>query len=250
MLVRARQIEAENVPDISEEFSIDAVPSFVILRGRHSIAARVGGADAPALTAAVAKAAKLSSAAVASLSSSKEATDVVSSESSDERFKKLVSQYEVMAFIKGTPSQPRCGFSRQLVEIFKENGVDYGFYNILSNEDVRNGLKTWAGWSTYPMVFVKGELIGGLDIIKELVASGEFGNTIPSRGSLESNLRKLVASAPVMLFMKGLPDAPRCGFSRQIVQILRDEGAEFKAFDILENEEVRNGLKEVFDWPT
>lgn len=99
------------------------------------------------------------------------------------------------------------------------------------------------------MIFVKGELVGGLDIVKEMIASGEFDKVFPKNG-VEERLKKLVASKPVMLFMKGNPDAPRCGFSRQIVGILRDEGADFGSFDILEDEEVRSGLKTLFDWPT
>jgi hypothetical protein len=137
----AHQIEAENVPDISEEFEIDAVPSFIILRSRKTIAERISGADAPALSAAVSKASKLSAAAVAAAVAPKisAATESAGPVDQDTRFKKLVSQYDVMAFIKGTPTQPRCGFSRQLVELLKEQQVDYGFYNILSNEEVRQG---------------------------------------------------------------------------------------------------------------
>ena len=112
----------------------------IVLRGRKQVAERISGADAPALAAAVAKAAQLAKAAANAPppSAPKEATDATIGDS-NERFKKLVSQYEVMAFIKGSPSQPRCGFSRQLVEIFKEQGVDYGYFNILSNDEVRQG---------------------------------------------------------------------------------------------------------------
>ncbi|KAI9032152.1 thioredoxin-like protein [Hyaloraphidium curvatum] len=247
------KIEAENVPDVSEEFEIDAVPSFVVLKDRKQIAERISGASAPELSAAVAKAAKLSAAAVAAASAKAAAgpqeAAISASADPNERFKKLVSQYDVFLAMKGTPSQPRCGFSRQLVEILKEQQVDYGFYNILSNEEVRQGLKTWANWPTYPMLFVKGELVGGIDIVKEMIASGEFEKTVP-RNNTEQKLKALVSKEPVMCFIKGTPEAPRCGFSRQIVTILKEQGVEFGYFDILEDEEVRAGLKQLFDWPT
>ena len=77
----------------------------------------------------------------------------------------LVRAAPVMLFMKGTPSAPQCGFSRQLVGILREKGVRYGFFNILADEDVRQGLKVWADWPTFPQLWVGGELIGGLDIV-------------------------------------------------------------------------------------
>ncbi|KAK2748775.1 monothiol glutaredoxin grx4 [Myotisia sp. PD_48] len=83
------------------------------------------------------------------------------------RLAELVKAAPVMLFMKGTPSAPQCGFSRQLVAILRENGVKYGFFNILADDDVRQGLKEFADWPTFPQLWVKGELVGGLDIVKE-----------------------------------------------------------------------------------
>jgi glutaredoxin-related protein len=88
------------------------------------------------------------------------------------------------------------------------------------------GLKEYSNWPTYPQVYVKGELVGGLDILKELVASGEFQSMLPAaetaeaKVSLEDRLKALVNRQPVMLFMKGSPETPKCGFSRSILAIL------------------------------
>ena len=81
------------------------------------------------------------------------------------RLASLVKAAPVMLFMKGTPSSPQCGFSRQLVSILRERGVRYGFFNILADEDVRQGLKTFADWPTYPQLWVGGDLVGGLDIV-------------------------------------------------------------------------------------
>lgn len=69
--------------------------------------------------------------------------------------------------LQGTRDEPKCGFSRQAVALLKEAGVDeYGTFDILQDEDVRQGLKTYSNWPTYPQLYHKGELIGGLDIMK------------------------------------------------------------------------------------
>ena len=94
------------------------------------------------------------------------------------------------------------------------------------------GLKEYSNWPTYPQLYINGELVGGLDIIKEMVASGEFRSMLPrspvadgeSHLSLDERLRQLIRRDPVMLFMKGTPDSPRCGFSKTIVALLSEKG--------------------------
>lgn len=81
------------------------------------------------------------------------------------RLAELVNAAPVMLFMKGTPSTPQCGFSRQLVGVLRQEGVRYGFFNILADEDVRQGLKVWADWPTFPQLWIGGELVGGLDIV-------------------------------------------------------------------------------------
>lgn len=83
------------------------------------------------------------------------------------RLTSLVSAAPCMLFMKGTPSAPQCGFSRQLVSILREQGVRYGFFNILADDEVRQGLKEFADWPTFPQLWLGGELVGGLDIVKE-----------------------------------------------------------------------------------
>jgi len=99
------------------------------------------------------------------------------------RLEGLVKAAPVMLFMKGTPSSPQCGFSRQLVALLRENGVRYGFFNILADDEVRQGLKEFADWPTFPQLWVDGELVGGLDIVSAYlvvfylrrVRLGEYG---------------------------------------------------------------------------
>ncbi|OCT51424.1 Monothiol glutaredoxin-3 [Cladophialophora carrionii] len=89
----------------------------------------------------------------------------------NDRLSKLVKAAPVMLFMKGTPSAPQCGFSRQLVSILRENQVKYGFFNILADDEVRQGLKAFSDWPTFPQLYTNGELVGGLDIVREELES-------------------------------------------------------------------------------
>lgn len=92
--------------------------------------------------------------------------------------KSLISRAPVMVFMKGSPEAPRCGFSRQLVELLAKHDTKYETFDILQDEEVRQGLKELSNWPTYPQIYVKGEFIGGLDILKQLDTTGELKETL------------------------------------------------------------------------
>ena len=96
----------------------------------------------------------------------------------EDRLKALINKAPLVIFMKGDRVTPKCGFSRQLMEIMKDIGVEFDTFDIFSDEEVRQGLKTYSNWPTYPQVYVKGELVGGLDIIKELREAGELVETL------------------------------------------------------------------------
>uniref|UniRef100_A0A665UA46 Glutaredoxin 3 n=1 Tax=Echeneis naucrates TaxID=173247 RepID=A0A665UA46_ECHNA len=96
----------------------------------------------------------------------------------NQRLKKLINASPVMLFMKGNKEAAKCGFSRQILEILNGTGVDYDTFDILQDEEVRQGLKTYSNWPTYPQLYVKGELIGGLDIVKELKESGDLASVM------------------------------------------------------------------------
>ena len=132
---------------------------------------------------------------------------------------------------------------------------------------MRAGLKIFSGKPTFPQLYVEGKLLGGLDDTKALAAKGPLSEQLlkspgalaaggppaaatPSTGDAMARCAALVKRSKVMLFMKGNPDAPRCGFSRTAVEMLRGASIDFDSFDILEDEAVRQGLKEFSKWPT
>ncbi|MDO8434789.1 MAG: Grx4 family monothiol glutaredoxin [Candidatus Binatus sp.] len=85
-----------------------------------------------------------------------------------------VKQNKIMIFMKGTRSFPQCGFSAATVQIFDELGVDYETADVLSDPDLRDGIKSYSNWPTIPQVYINGKFVGGCDIIRELHESGEL----------------------------------------------------------------------------
>ncbi|KAM3835178.1 glutaredoxin-3 isoform 1-T1 [Vipera latastei] len=235
------KLEAEAVPEVSEKYEISSVPTFLFFKNSQKID-RLDGAHAPELTKKVQRHA--SSLTLSSASADNEKEDLNS------RLKKLINAAPCMLFMKGTSHEPRCGFSRQMIEILNKHNIVFSSFDIFSDEEVRQGLKTYSNWPTYPQLYVNGELIGGLDIVKELEASGELDTVCPKAHKLEDRLKDLINKAPVMLFMKGNKQMAKCGFSKQIIELLNNTGVDFETFDILENEEVRQGLKKYSNWPT
>ncbi|KAJ5531862.1 hypothetical protein N7527_005255 [Penicillium freii] len=209
-------INAEELPDISEEYDVSAVPFVVCLRsgqilesisgsdavkvrdaverhaGRGNVAGGVGSMEGvkakipPPLSAvpredapftatqapvAASEPPSADAANATAVTSAPALTPEQSREALFARLEQLVKAASVMLFMKGTPSSPQCGFSRQLVGILRERSVKYGFFNILADEDVRQGLKEYAEWPTFPQLWVNGELVGGLDIVREEINS-------------------------------------------------------------------------------
>lgn len=99
-------------------------------------------------------------------------------------------------------------------------------------------------------MYVNGDLVGGLDIMKEMESNGDLAGIFPKKTSVDINsrLKQLINQSPVVLFMKGVPVAPQCGFSKQIVAILNETGVKYSTFDILKDEAVRQGLKTFSNW--
>ncbi|MEM7696470.1 MAG: Grx4 family monothiol glutaredoxin [Pseudomonadota bacterium] len=85
-----------------------------------------------------------------------------------------VKSHDVLLFMKGTPNFPQCGFSGQVVQILDYLGVEYGSVNVLEDDDIRAGIKDYSNWPTIPQLYVKGEFVGGCDIVREMFQAGEL----------------------------------------------------------------------------
>ncbi|KAL6941355.1 hypothetical protein ACO0RG_002484 [Hanseniaspora osmophila] len=185
-------INADDFSDIAELFEVSSVPSFVFIQNA-TILKELSSSD-PKEFVKVLKALNQKSTATANSSSTsaaqegsetakklkedvheenhedddeEEEEEEETEEQLNERLKQLTNAVPVMLFMKGTPSEPKCGFSRQMVGILREYQVRFGFFDILKDDAVRQGLKKFSDWPTFPQLYMNGELQGGLDIIKE-----------------------------------------------------------------------------------
>jgi monothiol glutaredoxin len=93
-----------------------------------------------------------------------------------------VKSNDVVLFMKGTPQFPMCGFSGQVVQILDHLGVTYKGLNVLDSEELRNAIKTYSNWPTIPQLYVKGEFVGGCDIVREMFQAGELQQTLKEKG--------------------------------------------------------------------
>ena len=92
----------------------------------------------------------------------------------EEKLKEQISKNKILIYMKGTPYEPRCGFSAKTVQILIDCEAEFSYVDVLANEEVRAVLPSISDWPTFPQVFVDGELIGGADIVSEMHESGEL----------------------------------------------------------------------------
>ena len=97
-----------------------------------------------------------------------------------------VKQHDVVLFMKGTPDAPRCGFSSLAVQILDHVGAPFVGVDVLQDEGLRDGIKTFSDWPTIPQLYVKGEFVGGSDIVREMFQSGELKPFLEQQGVLNS----------------------------------------------------------------
>lgn len=231
-------LDAEELPEISEKYDVTAVP-YIVLQKDGKTLDTISGSDASKVRAAVEKHAGKSgnpgklglppaqqvtkpageapvpengasntkdlSSYAPSANEPATAPEYSSSLPAKEELKKrlseLVKAAPVMLFMKGTPSAPQCGFSRQTVALLRERSIRYGFFNILADDEVRQGLKEFSDWPTFPQLYADGELVGGLDIVNlALWSVCIFVLTNVSRS--KKSLRTTQISSRNMLFKK------------------------------------------------
>jgi len=111
-------------------------------------------------------------------------TDAATSNPVHNFIAQAVAENPVVLFMKGDPDQPRCGFSSQVVQILDHLGAEYAAVDVLKSDALREGIKTYSDWPTIPQLYVKGEFVGGCDIVREMFQSGELKTFLESQGVL------------------------------------------------------------------
>ncbi|XP_015775271.1 PREDICTED: glutaredoxin-3-like [Acropora digitifera] len=156
--VKFYKLEAENLPEVSHKYEISAVPTFLLFKNQK-VVDRLDGANAPSLTKKVQHHANVVTPAVTLEQEIKQDINT--------RLKNIINGAPCVLFMKGSPQEPLCGFSRQMVDLLNSNGAKFSHFDILSDNEVRQGLKAYSNWPTYPQLYVSGEFVGGLDIVKK-----------------------------------------------------------------------------------
>ncbi len=104
------------------------------------------------------------------------------SDETQTRIGEMVAEHPVLLFMKGTKHFPQCGFSATVVEVLKREAVPFETVNVLADPAIRAGIKEFADWPTIPQLYVKGEFVGGCDIVREMHLSGELGTLLDEQG--------------------------------------------------------------------
>ena len=106
----------------------------------------------------------------------------MSDSSAFDEIKREVTDNDVVLFMKGTPVSPQCGFSAAVVEVLSRMGVQFKGIDVLSNAEIRQGIKDFSNWPTIPQLYIKGEFVGGCDIVREMYQSGELQTLFKDKG--------------------------------------------------------------------
>ncbi|XP_024945075.1 glutaredoxin-3 isoform X2 [Cephus cinctus] len=239
--VRFGKIAAEDVPEISLAFNISAVPTVLLIRN-SKVLDRVDGANPSVLAQKLKHQLTAKDSVPIDIPKPKENIEI--------RLKRLINQAPCMLFMKGNPATPRCGFSRTIVSILDSYKADYQTFDILQDNDVREGLKKFSNWPTYPQLYLNGELVGGLDIIKEMSEAGELEDMLPKKASVDERIQEVINKGKIVIIMKGTKTNPKCVYTEQIMEIFDSLNIDYETFDILTDEELRIALKSYADWPT
>ena len=217
------KIYSINAELVSTNYMINLVPSLIVLKN-NIVIDRIDGTDAQQTISLIKK----------------------HSTSNEFNLQLLLNSHEILAFINGTPTECT-GDSKKMVDLLSTLNARFATFNINSNESCFNQLKRFS--SSIPLLFLDGFLIGDLN---EIVQFNQDGTLVKKLRiiSLNDRISSIIKSSRVLVFIKGTRTNPKCGFSRQICEILKNQDIEFETFDILEDEDVREGLKEYSSWPT
>lgn len=108
--------------------------------------------------------------------------EVQASQQDQERIAREIESGDVVLFMKGTPEAPQCGFSHQISQLLAHLGVEFHSVNVLADNGIRQGIKKFSDWPTIPQLYIKGEFLGGCDIVREMFQNGELQRYLTEKG--------------------------------------------------------------------
>ena len=128
------------------------------------------------------------------------------SQSAFDRINDIIAAADVHLFMKGTPAAPQCGFSGAVVQVLNQLGIPFASTNVLADLEIREGIKAFSNWPTIPQLYVKGEFVGGCDIVREMAQSGELTTLMGEKGVSQAPSEPVSPSFKAQ-FHRASPDA-------------------------------------------
>lgn len=156
-----------------------------------------------------------------------------------EKIEKLLSSFPVIIFIKGSPMDPFCKFSKSFMALIRKLEIKYKSFDIFKDEGLRCWLRLYSGWKTYPQIYINGKVIGGLDKLTELVEKNEFMEMVPfdcRREGVKEFVLKISQENSVLVYGKGNVDSGVDKNSQEVYDFLKEKNLKFEVFDVMKDE--------------
>ena len=157
-----------------------------------------------------------------------------------EKIKAILESYPVICFIKGTPQDPFCKFSRKFIELLNSTQIRYKAINIFQDEKIRCYLRLYSNWKTYPQLYINGKIIGGVDVLTELLEKGKFMEMVPKEVTIETlsnSIKEIISKNKIAI---------ACDKENEVLTVLKEKKKEFGFIDIGSDSRIDWLLKKSF----
>ena len=151
-----------------------------------------------------------------------------------------IATFPFFIFIKGTKEEPKCKFTRRLVEMLGKSDYDYRTFNILENSRIRQWLKTYSNWPTFPQMFIDQKFMGGIDVVTELIEGEEFDEMVPEMCKPlppKEKLAKMLKQSKIVLLLNGTVEEPKDEASKALIAKINTLDCEYSIVDVTSNAE-------------
>jgi Grx4 family monothiol glutaredoxin len=162
------------------------------------------------------------------------------------KIEELIGSKDLVVFLKGNKEKPKSRRSLKMVRIL--NGYDFTDVDIDADKETAEWVKVYSESSSFPLYYIKGKFAGSLEKLIEETKSGVLFNTLGQ--DLNERLKRITQSSKYIIVMMGSREEPICGYSKRLIELLNEFKIDFNSFDISIDNEVCEGLKKMFDWPT
>ena len=230
--VQVAYVDCDEAEDLVDELNVDTVQTVVVLHPIGSEARsteKIEGIRAETLTELVEKENKAYDGWY-ELEKKKAFRDIEAH----------IATYPFFIFIKGSKEEPKCKFTRRLVEMLRKPGYDYRTFNILADQRIRQWLKVYSNWPTFPQMYIDQKFVGGIDVVTELVEGDEFDEMVPESCKPlppKEKLAKMLKQSKLVLLLNGTVENPKDDASKALIEKINTLNCEYSIVDVTSDPE-------------